>query len=78
MTNKCKANPDGISYADNGYSNVLTTQRINNAALLPTDEYMDDDFYFEFEVHFGGCGGLFTTASGSGIRAALGLPFKLE
>ena len=71
-------NPDGISYAFNGYSNVLTTQWINNAALLPTDEYMDDDFYFEFEVHFGGCGGLLTTASGSGIRAALGLPFKLQ
>ena len=71
-------NPDGISYADNGDSNVLTTHWINNAALLKTDEYMDDDFYFEFEVHFGGCGGLLTTASGSGIRAALGLPFKLQ
>ena len=42
-------NPDGISYADNGIYNVLTTHWINNAALLPTDEYMDDDFYFEFE-----------------------------
>jgi hypothetical protein len=40
--------------------------------------FYDDDFYFEFEVHFGGCGGLFTTASGSGTRAALGLPFKLH
>ena len=30
------------------------------------------------EVHFGGCGGIFTTASGSGTRAALGLPFKLQ
>ena len=71
-------NPDGISYAQNGYTNTFTAHWINNAAPLQTDEYMDDEFYFEFEVHFGGCGGMFTTALGSGTRAALGLPFILQ
>lgn len=48
---------------------------IDRSSTLASNRKMDAEFYFDWEMHMGGCGGYMTSHSVSNTRAALGLPF---
>ena len=52
---------------------------ITRAQPIPDDRCMDDEFYYMYEIHMGGCGGYLTTGHTSDIinGAAVGLGFRL-
>lgn len=47
---------------------------ITRSSTLNNSKHMGNAFYFDFEMHMGGCGGFMTSYSVKNISAALGLP----
>ncbi|CAC5382235.1 Coadhesin,Hemicentin-1,Mucin-like protein,Thrombospondin-1 [Mytilus coruscus] len=68
-------NPNNESPGRLGDSNSFMTGWIDGSTVLSVNSYMDSDFYFDWEMHMGGCGGFMTSHYMSNSRAALGLPF---
>ncbi|XP_071123486.1 uncharacterized protein [Mytilus edulis] len=60
-----------------GISNSFMTGWIDRSSPLASNRNMDAEFYFDWEMHMGGCGGYMTSHSVSNTRAALGLPFDI-
>ncbi|VDI52458.1 Hypothetical predicted protein [Mytilus galloprovincialis] len=56
-------------------TNNFMTGWIDRSSTLSRSKYMEIIFYFDFEMHMGGCGGFMTSYSVNNIRAALGFPF---
>ncbi|OPL21347.1 hypothetical protein AM593_06365, partial [Mytilus galloprovincialis] len=81
----CDANPNSyITFYFNpnrsyprrvGRSNTFMTGWMDYSSLIDTSLSMGSEFYFDFEMHMGGCGGFMTSYSVSNITVALGLPF---
>ncbi|VDI73576.1 Hypothetical predicted protein [Mytilus galloprovincialis] len=61
-----------------GISNSFMTGWIDRSSPLASNRNMDAEFYFDWEMHMGGCGGYMTSHSVSNTRAALGLPFAIS
>ncbi|XP_052071805.1 uncharacterized protein LOC127710092 [Mytilus californianus] len=80
----CDANPNSyITFYYNpnktypgrvGVSNNFMNGWINWSSTLSQSEYMNNEFFFDFEMHMGGCGGFMTSYSVNNISTALGLP----
>ncbi|XP_063408764.1 SCO-spondin-like [Mytilus trossulus] len=71
-------NPNNTTPGRLGYTNHFMKGWIDESELLPMNNYMDTDFYFDWEMHMGGCGGFMTSHCLSNNRAALGLPFSIK
>ncbi|VDI24946.1 Hypothetical predicted protein [Mytilus galloprovincialis] len=73
-------NPNNTSPGRLGYSSHVRFMEgwMDNSELLQMNNYMDTDFYFDWEMHMGGCGGFRTSHYMSNTRAALGLPFSIQ
>ncbi|XP_063447535.1 uncharacterized protein LOC134727076 [Mytilus trossulus] len=81
----CDANPNSYitfyfnpnrSYSRTvGRSNTFMTGWMDYSSSINNNLSMGNEFYFDFEMHMGGCGGLMTTYAVSNITVALGLPF---
>ncbi|CAC5408143.1 unnamed protein product [Mytilus coruscus] len=82
--NNCDANPNSyITFYYNpnktypgrvGTGNNFMNGWIDQSSTLSLSEYMKNEFFFDFEMHMGGCGGFMTSYSVNNIKAALGLP----
>ncbi|CAG2211929.1 unnamed protein product [Mytilus edulis] len=55
-------------------SNEFMTGWIGRSSTLNRSKHMGKEFFFDFEMHMGGCGGFMTSYSVKNISAALGLP----
>ncbi|XP_063408513.1 SCO-spondin-like [Mytilus trossulus] len=71
-------NPNSASPGRLGDSNSFMTGWIDSSTVLSANKHMDTDFYFDWEMHMGGCGGFMTSHYLSNSRAALGLPFSIQ
>ncbi|CAC5389072.1 unnamed protein product [Mytilus coruscus] len=65
-------------YSKVGSSNTFMMGWIDRSSSLASSRHMSADFYFDWEMHMGGCGGFMTSQSVSNIGAALGLPFAIS
>ncbi|XP_071155493.1 uncharacterized protein [Mytilus edulis] len=70
-------NPNNNTPVKLGSSTLFMTGWMDHSFELNDSKYMAQDFFFDFEMHMGGCGGFMTsdTDSVSYTTAALGLPF---
>ncbi|XP_052071794.1 uncharacterized protein LOC127710087 [Mytilus californianus] len=83
----CDANPNSyITFYFNpnsshprrvGNSDIFMTGWMDYSSLIDNSLSMGSEFYFDFEMHMGGCGGFMTSYSVSNIKVALGLPSGL-
>ncbi|CAG2228066.1 unnamed protein product [Mytilus edulis] len=83
--NNCDANPNSyITFYFNpnrsyprrvGRSNTFMNGWMEYSSLINKSLSMGREFYFDFEMHMGGCGGFMTTYAVSNLTVALGLPF---
>ncbi|XP_063437477.1 adhesion G protein-coupled receptor B1-like [Mytilus trossulus] len=71
-------NPNNTTPGRLGNTNHFMMGWMDESELLPMNNYMDTDFYFDWEMHMGGCGGFMTSHCLSNNRAALGLPFSIK
>ncbi|XP_071130381.1 uncharacterized protein [Mytilus edulis] len=80
----CDANPNSyitlyynpkLTYPGRvGNTNSFMNGWIRRSSTLSSSKHMEKEFYFDFEMHMGGCGGFMTSYSMNNIRVALGLP----
>ncbi|CAC5389079.1 unnamed protein product [Mytilus coruscus] len=61
-----------------GISDTFMTGWIVRSSLLASNRNNAAEFYFDWEMQMGGCGGYMTSEAVSNTRAALGLPFVPE
>ncbi|XP_052070936.1 uncharacterized protein LOC127709434 [Mytilus californianus] len=59
------------------YNVNFMTGWMSHSSLIDSSLPMGSEFYFDFEMHMGGCGGFMTSYYLSNITVALGLPFEL-
>ncbi|CAC5389073.1 unnamed protein product [Mytilus coruscus] len=71
-------NPNNAYPGKVGSSNTFMMGWIDRSSSLASSRHMSADFYFDWEMHMGGCGGFMTSQSVSNIGAALGLPFAIS
>ncbi|XP_063446929.1 uncharacterized protein LOC134726454 [Mytilus trossulus] len=57
-----------------GSSSNFMNGWITRSSTLNSSKHMGNEFYFDFEMNMGGCGGFMTSYSVNNISAALGLP----
>ncbi|CAC5408142.1 unnamed protein product [Mytilus coruscus] len=72
--NPNNSHPRRVGHLDN--LNLMTGW-MKQSSLINNSLSMGSEFYFDFEMHMGGCGGFMTSYSISNITVALGLPFGL-
>lgn len=72
-------NPNNNTPVMLGGSTGFMTGWMDHSSELNDSKYMAEDFFFDFEMHMGGCGGFMTSYSDSvsHTTAALGLPFGM-
>lgn len=68
-------NPNGATPGRVGDSNDVMNGWIAYSTTIPSSSFMGSDYYFDWEIHMGGCGGFRTNYFLNQHRAALGLPF---
>ncbi|CAC5389080.1 unnamed protein product [Mytilus coruscus] len=68
-------NPNNAYPGKVGISDTFMTGWIVRSSLLASNRNNAAEFYFDWEMQMGGCGGYMTSEAVSNTRAALGLPF---
>ncbi|XP_052059522.1 uncharacterized protein LOC127700100 [Mytilus californianus] len=71
-------NPNNANPGRKGSSNTFMKGWIDRSSSLTSSKNMGADFYFDWEMQMGGCGGFMTSQAVSNIGAALGLPFAIS
>ncbi|CAC5426856.1 unnamed protein product [Mytilus coruscus] len=74
--NPNSSHPRRVGYSDMYNVNFMTGW-MSHSSLIDSSLSMGSEFYFDFEMHMGGCGGFMTSYYLSNITVALGLPFEL-
>ena len=71
-------NKNGSDFTRIGGTNVFITRWKDQAAVVAPEDELPDDFFSQFEIHFGGCGGFLTSDALSDLfGVTIGLRYGL-